>query len=54
MNQQSTANDTFPQGNNLHILDVGDDGLLSETLDPLIFSQTLVPTNSHPQGVVPV
>lgn len=54
VNQQSTADDSFPQGNNMHILNVGDDGLLSETIDPLIFSQTLVPTNAHPQGVVPV
>lgn len=54
VNQQSTADDSFPEGNNMHILDVGADGLLSETIDPLIFSQTLVPTNAHPQGVVAV
>lgn len=54
VNQQSTADDSFPEGNNMHVLNVGDDGRLTETISPVVFSETLVPTNAHPQGVVAI
>lgn len=54
INQEASATNTFPQGNALHVLDIGSDGLLSESDDPLIFSVNDVPANAHPQGVVAV
>jgi hypothetical protein len=49
------ANDpAFPQGNQLHTLTVAADGTLTERTPPVVFSQTDVPANAHPQGLVAV
>ena len=42
---------SFPQGNQLHTLQVARDGTLSEPIAPVIFATTDVPANAHPQGV---
>jgi 6-phosphogluconolactonase (cycloisomerase 2 family) len=53
VNHETSPNDTFPQGNQLHTLAVARDGTLSETArSPLIFSLADVPANAHPQGIV--
>jgi 6-phosphogluconolactonase (cycloisomerase 2 family) len=44
----------FPQGNQLHTLSVARDGTLTERTPPVIFSQSDVPANAHPQGVAAV
>lgn len=41
----------FPQGNQLHTLNVARDGTLSEPVAPVVFSTSDVPANAHPQGV---
>jgi 6-phosphogluconolactonase len=44
----------FPQGNQLHTLAVAADGTLTERTPPVVFSQTDVPANAHPQRLVAV
>jgi 6-phosphogluconolactonase (cycloisomerase 2 family) len=52
---QSTSPDaTFPDGNQLHILRVADDGTVSEPSSPIIFATADVPANAHPQGIAVV
>ncbi|HZJ17972.1 MAG TPA: beta-propeller fold lactonase family protein [Chthoniobacteraceae bacterium] len=53
VNHENTVDDSFPEGNALHILQVGADGKLTETADsPLILPQALVPAGAHPKGIV--
>jgi 6-phosphogluconolactonase (cycloisomerase 2 family) len=54
INQSTDAKGLFPQGNQLHVLDVGRDGKLSEPTGPLVFSQAEVPSVAHPQGIAVV
>jgi hypothetical protein len=49
-----SSNPSFPQGNQLHELVIARDGTLTEPNAPVIFAQTDVPANAHPQGVVVV
>ncbi len=42
---------SFPQANQLHTLTVARDGTLTERTPPVIFSQSDVPANAHPQGL---
>ena len=53
LNRESTIDDSFPQGNAIHILRVGGDGLLGEIAEsPVILPESAVPARAHPQGVV--
>jgi 6-phosphogluconolactonase (cycloisomerase 2 family) len=53
LNHETTVNDTYPQGNAVHILRVGRDGKLTETSEsPLILPQSAVPARAHPKGIV--
>jgi 6-phosphogluconolactonase (cycloisomerase 2 family) len=53
VNHETSPDDTFPQGNQLHTLRVAGDGTLSEPADsPLLFGVDEVPANAHPQGIV--
>ena len=53
VSHENTEQDTFPDGNALHILQVGADGKLTETADsPVILPQSLVPAGAHPKGIV--
>src|SRR5262249_54849165 len=54
INQNTDPKGLFPQGNQLHVLNVGPDGKVSEPNAPLIFSQADVPSIAHPQGVAVV
>ncbi|HJZ56018.1 MAG TPA: beta-propeller fold lactonase family protein [Gemmataceae bacterium] len=49
-----SSDPSFPQGNQLHTLKVGRDGTLTEPNGPVIFPQSDVPANAHPQGVAVV
>jgi 6-phosphogluconolactonase (cycloisomerase 2 family) len=49
-----TTSDAFQQGNQLHTLDVGTDGKLTEPTSPLFFSAALVPAIAHPEGLAVV
>src|ERR1051325_6352080 len=50
VNHENAFDDSFPDGNALHILAVGADGKLTETADsPLILPQSLVPAGAHPK-----
>jgi 6-phosphogluconolactonase (cycloisomerase 2 family) len=47
-----TTDDSFQQGNQLHTLEVGSDGKLSEAeSSPIFFSSTWVPATAHVQGI---
>jgi 6-phosphogluconolactonase (cycloisomerase 2 family) len=53
VNHETSPDDTFPQGNQLHTLAVARDGTLREPAGaPLIVSLADVPANAHPQGIV--
>ncbi len=53
VNHETTLDNTFPQGNALHILRVAPNGTLTETSDsPVILPQSAVPARAHPKGVV--
>ena len=54
VNQERTRTNDFADGNQLHVLNIGPDGLLSEPAGPLIFDTDDVSAFAHPQGVVPV
>ena len=54
VNQEHSTEVEFPEGNQLHVLNIGSDGLLSEPTGPIIFDTDDVPANAHPQGVVPI
>jgi DNA-directed RNA polymerase specialized sigma24 family protein len=55
VNHEVTLDNSAPEANQLHVLKVQPDGLLTESVkSPLIFSQTLVPARAHPLGVVVV
>ncbi|QJW98890.1 lactonase family protein [Frigoriglobus tundricola] len=45
---------SFPQGNQLHTLQIARDGTLTEPNAPVIFPQGLVPADAHPQGLAVV
>lgn len=52
LSQEHSADNSFPEGNALHILKVGRNGRLKEARQPLEFGEELVPANAHPHGVV--
>jgi 6-phosphogluconolactonase (cycloisomerase 2 family) len=52
--QNTSANGTFQEGNQLHILTVGHDGKLSEPNGPVILPAGTVPGTAHPQGIAVV
>jgi hypothetical protein len=52
--QNTSADGTFQQGNQLHILPVAPDGTLSEPTGPVIFAPGDVPGTAHPQGIAVV
>jgi 6-phosphogluconolactonase (cycloisomerase 2 family) len=54
VNQNTDPKGLFPQGNQLHVLNVGADGKVSEPNAPLVFSQADVPSIAHPQGIAVV
>jgi hypothetical protein len=49
-----TTSTSFPQGNQLHTLSVARDGTLTEPNAPVIFPQSAVPADAHPQGLAVV
>jgi 6-phosphogluconolactonase (cycloisomerase 2 family) len=52
--QSTNATGSFQQGNQLHLLSVGRDGLVSEPHGPVLFSPKDVPGVAHPQGIAVV
>jgi hypothetical protein len=54
ISQNTSADGSFQQGNQLHILPVGPDGTLSEPDGPIIFAPGDVPGTAHPQGIAVV
>jgi 6-phosphogluconolactonase (cycloisomerase 2 family) len=52
--QNTSANGTFQEGNQLHILAVAGDGTLSEPNGPVILPAGAVPGTAHPQGIAVV
>jgi len=54
LSQNTSANGTFQEGNQLHILPVARDGTLSEPNGPTIFPPDAVPGTAHPQGIAVV
>ena len=49
-----TTDDKFQQGNQLHTLHIGSDGMLSEPKGPQFFSESLVPATAHVFGLAVV
>jgi 6-phosphogluconolactonase (cycloisomerase 2 family) len=54
ISQNTSADGTFQQGNQLHILSVAPDGTLSEPKGPTLFAPGDVPGTAHPQGIAVV
>jgi 6-phosphogluconolactonase (cycloisomerase 2 family) len=54
ISQNTSANGTFQEGNQLHILAVAHDGTLSEPNGPVILPADAVPGTAHPQGIAVV
>jgi 6-phosphogluconolactonase (cycloisomerase 2 family) len=54
VNQNTSPQGTFQEGNQLHILSVAGDGTLSEPRGPIIFAADQVPGTAHPQGIAVV
>lgn len=53
LNHETTLENNFPQGNQLHILRVAPNGTLTELPNsPVILPQSAVPARAHPKGVV--
>ena len=48
------SNPSDPQGNQLHALVIARNGTLSEPNGPVIFPQSVVPGDAHPQGLAAV
>jgi 6-phosphogluconolactonase (cycloisomerase 2 family) len=52
VNHETTEDDSYPQGNALHILQVASNGMLTELpLSPVILPQSAVPAGAHPKGI---
>ena len=54
ISQNTSANGTFQEGNQLHILSVAPDGTLSEPNGPTVLPPGAVPGTAHPQGIAVV
>src|SRR5262249_33213752 len=54
INQNTSPDGSFQQGNQLHILAVASDGTLSEPTGPTLFAPGDVPGTAHPQGIAVV
>ena len=54
ISQNTSPNGTFQEGNQLHILAVAPDGMLSEPHGPVILPADTVPGTAHPQGIAVV
>jgi 6-phosphogluconolactonase (cycloisomerase 2 family) len=54
ISQNTSADGTFQEGNQLHILSVARDGTLSETHGPVVLPADAVPGTAHPQGIAVV
>lgn len=53
VNHETTVENNYPQGNQVHILRVASDGKLTEISgSPVILPQSAVPARAHPKGVV--
>jgi 6-phosphogluconolactonase (cycloisomerase 2 family) len=50
LNHEATVDDSFPDGNAIHVLKVNDDGTLTEVDITLLTG--VVPAGAHPKGVV--
>lgn len=50
LNHEATVDDSFPDGNAIHVLKVNDDGTLTEVDITLLTG--IVPAGAHPKGVV--
>jgi 6-phosphogluconolactonase (cycloisomerase 2 family) len=50
LNHETTVDDSFPDGNAIHVLKVNDDGTLTEIDSTLLTG--IVPDGAHPKGVV--
>ena len=51
IDHQTDATGNFPQGNALHVLSVGPNGMLSESASSPLFLPTDIPAGADPQGV---
>ena len=51
IDHQTDAAGTFPQGNALHVLSVGSNGMLSESASSPLFLPPGIPAGADPQGV---
>ena len=54
ISQNTSANGTFQEGNQLHTLAVAPDGTLSEPNGPTVLPPGAVPGTAHPQGIAVV
>jgi hypothetical protein len=54
VSQSTNPTGSFAQGNQLHVLSVGQDGKLSEPRGPILLFRDGVPGNAHPQGIAVV
>jgi 6-phosphogluconolactonase (cycloisomerase 2 family) len=54
ISQNTSADGSFQQGNQLHVLSVARDGTLSEPTGPTVFAPAAVPGTAHPQGIAVV
>ena len=54
VSQNTSADGTFQEGNQLHILSVAPDGTLSEPSGPTVLPAGAVPGTAHPQGIAVV
>jgi 6-phosphogluconolactonase (cycloisomerase 2 family) len=55
LNHEQHPRDEFPDGNQVHVLRVADDGTLTEVeTSPLILPRAFVPRNAHPMGIVAI
>jgi 6-phosphogluconolactonase (cycloisomerase 2 family) len=52
VNHETTVDDSFPDGNAVHVLKVGADGLLTELDSSLVLLTGVVPAGAHPKGVI--
>jgi DNA-binding beta-propeller fold protein YncE len=52
LNHEVVVDDSFPAGNQVHILRVKPDGTLAEELPTLVLPQSAVPAGAHPLGIL--
>jgi 6-phosphogluconolactonase (cycloisomerase 2 family) len=52
VNHETTLDDSFPDGNAVHVMKVGADGLLTEVGTSPVLLTGIVPAGAHPKGVI--